>query len=613
MKRTLIAALLLCLLLAGCGDVVPAPMPTVGSLPQPVAPEAQDQTPASEDDETDVTPPPTVLRYLPRFTPESRWAGGAVYADVSEADVEAYVAQLEAAGFQSCMNTVFYTDRLVFILQFMQDEGRYSIEWFEAKQTDPVPDWALRQARESNEEIACVLDQTPDGMYEATGLRRLLCFCGLQPMHPNGEIYYTCEYVLGESACVPIKEYYLSLPLDPLWADLDGDGTAEYLYWTSGPTSGLNTVALWAYGTERGVPVVKAQSILNLPGGEVRLEQDGETVSLRYAERKNNSQSGEIVLQSQQLLPLRIEDGVFVLKDNRLPDNMSYWGGPFLDCTGLSFQALRERVADQLIYDAPHCIVWSGAAAASSPEAVTTYAAVTGNGVSVTGYLSFQGQSHTGVRNGVTPIETPDDLDALTTLDVEELEARFGPFHFDNGSGLYLAGWFTEDGKLLYLNGASGHWNVHLYDLSNGETPQDDPLELVSENELKEPDVVTIRYADDSGTIEDKERWQAFLTATANGQPDAIIVQNVVDGEPQAPVLLSFNGREYWLGEGETESYRYLVVDDSYLRDPGAPRHTVVYMLSDDPGMTNARYTAHALSSTFQPDFPPTAWLFITY
>ncbi len=612
MKRTLIAALLLCLLLAGCGDVVPAPMPTVGSLPQPVAPEAQDQTPASEDDETDVTPPPTVLRYLPRFTPESRWAGGAVYADVSEADVEAYVAQLEAAGFQSCMNTVFYTDRLVFILQFMQDEGLYSIEWFEAKQTAPVPDWALRQARESNEEIACVLDQTPDGMYEATGLRRLLCFCGLQPMHPNGEIYYTCEYVLGESACVPIKEYYLSLPLDPLWADLDGDGTAEYLYWTLGPTSGLNTVALWAYGTERGVPVVKAQSILNLPGSEVGLEQDGETVSLRYAERQFDPESGECVLQSEQLFPLRIEDGCFVQEDGRFPEEY-YWGGPFLDCTGLSFQALRERVADQLIYDAPHCIVWSGAAAASSPEAVTTYAAVTGNGVSVTGYLSFQGQSHTGVRNGVTPIETPDDLDALTTLDVEELEARFGPFHFDNGSGLYLAGWFTEDGKLLYLNGASGHWDVRLYDLSIGETPQDDPLELVSENELKEPDVVTVRYADDSGTIEDKERWQAFLTATANGQPDAIIVQNVVDGEPQAPVRLSFNGREYWLGEGKTESYRYLVVDDSYLRDPAEPRHTVVYMLSDDPGMTNARYTAHALSSTFQPDFPPTAWLFITY
>ena len=83
---------------------------------------------------------------------------------MSEADVEAYVAQLEAAGFQSCMNTVFYTDRLVFILQFMQDEGLYSIEWFEAKQTAPVPDWALRQARESNEEIACVLDQTPDGI-----------------------------------------------------------------------------------------------------------------------------------------------------------------------------------------------------------------------------------------------------------------------------------------------------------------------------------------------------------------------------------------------------------------------------------------------------------------
>ena len=39
MKRALFSALLLCLLLAGCGEAVPAPMPTLASLPQPIAPE----------------------------------------------------------------------------------------------------------------------------------------------------------------------------------------------------------------------------------------------------------------------------------------------------------------------------------------------------------------------------------------------------------------------------------------------------------------------------------------------------------------------------------------------------------------------------------------------
>ena len=42
MKRALFSALLLCLLLAGCGEVAPASMPTLAGLPQPIAPKAGD-------------------------------------------------------------------------------------------------------------------------------------------------------------------------------------------------------------------------------------------------------------------------------------------------------------------------------------------------------------------------------------------------------------------------------------------------------------------------------------------------------------------------------------------------------------------------------------------
>lgn len=612
-------ALLLCLGLTGCGKALPAPAPTGASLPRPIPPEAAPTVSALEPTEAPLEPSPEVAQWLPPFAMREQWSGGATYENVREDDVAAYAAALEAGGFQSC-GTLFYTDHLIFTLSPTQESGVYTVEWYEADPSAPVPDREAVQALLPDRELICLVDQTPAGMYAATGLRRLVCVCSgdptnsMQPAAPDGNWCKPHEYLLGASACVPMQGYFESSPHDPLWADLDGDGAAEYVYWSYGPTSGLFTVALWAYGTEQGIPVIKGVNLLNLHWGEVGLEKAGEATYFRYRGQQYDRESGEDVPQPEQLIPLWIENGWIAPKDRALTDGIEFcWGGPTWDCMGQSFQAVRARMEDWLVYDSPHCIVWTDALLADAPEDVTTYAAVTNNGVSVTGYLSFRASDHMGFRAGVTPIQTPDNPEALAALDWPELEERLGPCHFDNGSGLYLAGWFTEDGKLLCINGAPGAWRVSLTDpadlavLDRVETP----FELIVEND-------SVFVFDGVPTrIINERRWQSFLTATENGQSDALTLcrHDVEDESTDDRLHLSYDGKLFTLDDGEQKlSYPYLLISEE--NNPPAQasfHHAIYYLLSEDPEMSWSRYFAHMISSQFQPDFPPTTVIFTRY
>ncbi|MBO4418960.1 MAG: hypothetical protein J5789_03950 [Oscillospiraceae bacterium] len=622
MKRRRLLILLLCLVLAGCWDAVPAPTSAAVELPQPIAPAAQ--AILTEPTEASPEPSPEVAQWLPPFAPRKQWEGVAVYEKVTKDEAAVYTAKLEAAGFQSYGKTVFYTDRLILVLQSTQESGCYTLEWFEAELSAPVPDLAAIQAKLPDDYLICLVDRTPDGMYEATGLRRMLCVTAdtpaesTQPAEPGGVSCHSGEYLLGKSGFVPMQGYYASHPCDPLWADLDGDGTAEYVYWTAGPTSGVFTVALWAYGTEHGIPVVKGHSIWSMYG-TVGLEKDGAGLYLRYGELRYDRKSGEDVPQPEQLISLALENGMVMPKDGALPEEVAFWGGFLFDtCMGQSFQALRERMGGFLVYESPHCIVWTDAVTASSPESITTYAAMTNNGVSVTGYLSFSAD-HSGICAGVTPIQTPDDLEALTTLDWPELEERFGPCHFDNGSGVYIAGWFTEDGKLLSMNGVGGTWwSVCLFDPVTGDILDRVQSWEVVENQPSEPDVVTVTTGIvEKSEIKNESRWQTFLTAAEQGQPDAIAIHILFYGSgvnSERSFQLRFDGERYWLGDGEEAvAYRYLLVsvDDDLTTEEGFNlRRSIHYFLSDDPEMTYDRYFSHTFSSLDEPDFPPTVEMF---
>ena len=341
MKRILVFSLLLCFGLAGCRQAQPAdgrsgnlPAPEtvpVVTLPQPNKPNAEADAPvlqAAADHET----------WLPPFALRDTWEGGASYENVTEADAAAWAAELEATGFtlwEGSFSRILYTDRLILRLNRSEwEEGVYTLYWSEAAPNAPLPDTeAIRDML--SPDLICLVDQTPDGMFEATGIRKLACAfladppdANIQAKYPDGRFCAAADYLLGPEGCVLQQGYFSSSGSDPLWADLDGDGDEEYVYWTYGPTSGLFTVAFWACGLECGIPVVKAQSILNLSWGNVALEKESDFVYFVYGEQKFDCDSQTYIPQGEQRIPLRIEDGAFIFGDGELPEGIQNWGCP---------------------------------------------------------------------------------------------------------------------------------------------------------------------------------------------------------------------------------------------------------------------------------------------
>lgn len=299
-------------------------------------------------------------------------------------------------------------------------------------------------------------DVTPPDMLEQTGMRLLQCT--REEATPNAYGFITMEQVpvfhalLGPSGCIPVWNMFGFGVGDPLFADLNGDGIAEFVYDLPGPTSGLFTWEINAYGLEDGIPVLKATTIINLNWSDnIHLEQSGNGIAFVYA--------GEGY-------PLAIEENRIVFPEG-LPAHASDWGGAEWGLVGASLKRIREQFAEWIVYDTNCCVIWRipGGGAEGSPE---VFAALSKNWQTVSGLISFRFGANGklgGLRLYDTPlIETPTDPDSLIGLTVEELEERLGPWHFDSGSGLYLLGWFTEDGLLLQVIAGTTVSSAKLYD-----------------------------------------------------------------------------------------------------------------------------------------------------
>ena len=658
-KRILIFSLLLCLGLAGCGPARPADGHAGGSTAPETVPVVTMPQPSEPGTEPDGPAPQTAAGYeawLPSFSLRDSREGGATYEHVTEAEAAAWASSLEAEGFtlwEGSFSRLLYTDRLILRLDRSEwEEGVYMLYWYEAAPNAPLPDPEAVRAMLPDRELICLVDRTPEGMFEATGIRKLACAsltdppdANIQAKYPDGRFCAVGEFLLGPEGCVPQQGYYGGSGSDPLWADLDGDGEAEYVYWTYGPTSGLFTVAFWACGLERGVPVVKAQSILNLSWGEISLEKEGDALYFVYGEQKFDPDSQTYIPQGEQRIPLRIEDGAFVFGEGELPEGIQNWGGPDWYPVGSSFTEVRERLILKntlLIYDSMHCVIWQepqevwDADGEARVPVTETLAMMTTDGVSVTGYVSFYPTQYglSGWRAVDALIETPADPGALAALSPEGLRERFGPCHFDNGSGgLHLYGWFTEDGKLLraavtedrvlcaaviepgtgeLLAEAGPLADAHLFDYAEKNPPRGLPFA-----DKAEPDVVTVFEYVPSVMI-NAGRWEAFRAAAEAGQPDEITIRlfyKYSSGEAGASLGLRFDGTFFRLqDEDRLTSYKYLLVSDQNEPPAQAKFKTAThYLLSDDPDMTHDRYFSHMVSSVWDQDFPATRSVFTLY
>ena len=236
---------------------------------------------------------------------------------------------------------------------------------------------------------------------------------------------------------------------DPVWADVDGDGETELVYWCYGPTSGLFTVGICVYGLHEGWPVLEAAQIYNLASGSVSLKQEDGTVWFCRQPTAEQGNPGEPLR-----LAVTLSDGKLVLNGGSLK-GVQEWGGAERSWFGTSFEALKAEVKDRCVFTHWACLVWTEPKETESGTRQYVFAAVSENGVTVTGLLRYQQQpdgSWFCARQGLELIDAPEDPAALSGLTMEELEARFGPCHFDMGSGMYIPCWFTKDCRMLVVH-----------------------------------------------------------------------------------------------------------------------------------------------------------------
>ncbi len=478
----------------------------------------------------------------------------------------------------------------------------------EAEAVAPPVD-VSRLQEQLNETVLSAVDQTPAGLYEATGLRLLSCTVagvpeGFQAIPAPDSSVWT--YLAGPAGCTRIETGYGQAPLDLLWADADGDGEQELIYWTFGPTSGVFTVALLAYGLEQGIPVCKGHTIWNLSHGTVELLLEGDVPVLCAVPNVWDSAKHESVPGEELRIPLRLDSGSFAPVSGALPEDVRPWGGgPVL---GTSFCVLDERWAETLVYRSGHCLI--SRAEAEDGNDVFWYA-VSNDGIRVTGYAYREFPSD-GYRYavGLTPIPAPADLSVLENLSVDALIDRLGPPHFDDGSGIYLLGWLTEDGRLLRASGADKLLGISLYDPVSGESIQQ--IRQLQDTAAA-PDEILVDMTG-PGSVTGLDRWTAFQQASAAGRTDRVTLY-LLYPEAAFALVLRFDGSRYLLeDEGRETAYSYLLVCEE--TDPPAAANYLSathFLLSDDPEMTWERYFAHMVSSAQDPNFPKTRTLFSVY
>ena len=294
-----------------------------------------------------------------------------------------------------------------------------------------------------------------------------------EPAEPDGELPRLVTgsdgrpEIEGPAGRVPALSYMGFPEQEPVWADPDGDGQWELVYWCHGPTSGLFTAGICVYGLEEGWPVLEAAQFYSLTWGELRLTAEGGKVFLHYTPQRYDPAAGSTVPQAEQLCSVTVEDGQLLLNGGALPEGCEAWGGPEWAWFGRSFAAMKaEAMQVGVLSDMPRvpvygssCVVWLPLSASSVPTAgQRVFAAVTENGVTVTGLLRWeprQDGTYFCAMQGVEAIEAPEPAE-LPGLSAEALTERFGPRHFETDDPTPRLCWFTEDCRLLTVSLADG-------------------------------------------------------------------------------------------------------------------------------------------------------------
>ena len=289
MKKTvcIITAVLLIISLFGCTSEDPATPPVDGEGEIKTT-----DTPAPTDVPVPTDEPgPEALRLalLPEWHTEDAGAEWVHYDNVSPADVKAYANARVTEGFTLIQNdegkwakilyrgdawieisdntdAYSYCDIKVSIgsrgVGMSADEAQAAIK-AAAEAADRT--WT-NLSRGASRPLTAILDITPEGFFEATGMQLFRALFNAPPqLGVDDPVFSTAVFIAAGGSAKEVMCF------DPVAADIDGDGETEAILLGYGPTSGFLSLIFEVFGMNEGKPESEALAGYALDHGDYSL------------------------------------------------------------------------------------------------------------------------------------------------------------------------------------------------------------------------------------------------------------------------------------------------------------------------------------------------------
>ncbi len=127
---------------------------------------------------------------------------------------------------------------------------------------------------------------------------------------------------------------------------------------------------------------------------------------------------------------------------------------------GALYTTTRNELSGRLIIDFFTCIAWE-----NSEE----YVLALSDGISINAYVRYSKDLELLEEVGIQTIQDP-EVDECIGKTQEDLYSKYGPFHFDAGSGLFIPSYVSNTGKVYYFIMDNGKVSrIGVQDLSQKE------------------------------------------------------------------------------------------------------------------------------------------------
>lgn len=161
----------------------------------------------------------------------------------------------------------------------------------------------IRLCLEKDEQIASIMDRTPEGLFKDMGLSYFECTI----TENGGSDHFRPGFFVGENGAISAER--LDMLNGILVCDADGDGACEVITISYGPSSGVHTEQVTVIGVSEGVPYIKAADIFTMEHGKAALVKTEEGISFSLSKNVFDIKTQTNTYAEPVLYPIRVKEG----------------------------------------------------------------------------------------------------------------------------------------------------------------------------------------------------------------------------------------------------------------------------------------------------------------